>query len=265
MKPVSLHDKRVIEDFLRQNVYLHIYSLGDLDDFFWPYTTWYGWEAEDGQGLSAVVLLYTGQSSPTVLALSDRVPAIQALLRSLTGVLPTKFYAHLSPGLEAVLTKSYRLEPHGAHYKMALRNRALLQQWGDSDTSAVTRLRRADLEEILELYRESYPGHWFDPRMLDTGQYFGLRKGSDLVSVAGIHVYSEAYRVAALGNVTTHPHHRNQGYGTRVVARLCRSLFQTVDHIGLNVKADNEAALACYRKLGFEIVASYGEFMVSSR
>ena len=33
-------------------------------------------------------------------------------------------------------------------------------------------------------------------------------------------------------------------------------------HVGLNVKADNGAAISCYKKLGFEPVASYGEFMV---
>ena len=50
-----------------------------------------------------------------------------------------------------------------------------------------------------------------------------------------------------------------------VTARLCRSLRETVDHIGLNVQADNDAALACYRKLGFEIVAPYGEFTVEQK
>ena len=42
MSLVCLHDKAVIEGFLRRNPLLHIYPLGDLDDFFWPHTTWYG-------------------------------------------------------------------------------------------------------------------------------------------------------------------------------------------------------------------------------
>lgn len=262
LKPISLHDKRVIETFLRKNVYLHVYSLGDLDDFFWPYTTWYGAEAADGQGLSAIVLVYAGQSLPVVLALSEQMPVMQALLRSLTNVLPARFYAHLSPGLEAVLAESYQLEPHGVHDKMGLRDRTRLQQWDGVDCAAVVRLGRADMDDVWELYRESYPENSFDPRMLDTGQYFGLRKGGDLVSVAGVHVYSDRYGVAALGNVATHPAHRNQGHGARVVAQLCRSLLETVEHVGLNVKADNAGAIACYEKLGFEVVASYGEFMV---
>ncbi len=98
--------------------------------------------------------------------------------------------------------------------------------------------------------------------MLETRQYFGLRVNGRLVSVAGVHVYSEQYRVAAIGNVVTHPAHRNKGYGTLVTARLCQSLLETVEHIGLNVKADNAPAMACYRRLGFEIVAPFSEFTV---
>jgi predicted GNAT family acetyltransferase len=101
--------------------------------------------------------------------------------------------------------------------------------------------------------------------MLETNQFFGIRKGMRLISIAGIHVYSEEYRVAALGNITTHPLHRGKGYGTLVTARLCKSLLKNVDHIGLNVKADNRIAIVCYRKLGFEIIAPYGEFILEAK
>ncbi len=38
--------------------------------------------------------------------------------------------------------------------------------------------------------------------------------------------------------------------------------YARVDLIGLNVKADNAPALACYSRLGFEIVAPYAEFTI---
>jgi predicted GNAT family acetyltransferase len=118
----------------------------------------------------------------------------------------------------------------------------------------------ADLNEALAFYEQSYPGNWFDARMLETGRYYGLWDAGRLVSVAGVHVYSRRYRVAALGNIATDPAHRRKGYGTLVTAQLCRTLLGETDHIGLNVKADNEAAMRCYQRLGFEIVAPYGEF-----
>jgi predicted GNAT family acetyltransferase len=160
--------------------------------------------------------------------------------------------------LEAVLSQRYALESHGKHYKMALKDRSRLY---DVDCSRVICLSAADLGELKRLYQESYPGTWFDPRMLETGHYFGIRENGALISAGGIHVYSEKYRVAALGNITTHPGRRNKGYARVVTAGLCRSLYDRVDHIGLNVKADNAAAIACYTALGFEICASYAEYM----
>lgn len=96
--------------------------------------------------------------------------------------------------------------------------------------------------------------------MLETGYYYGIKRGETLVSVAGVHIYSQEYKVAALGNITTHPQCRGQGLGTLVTAKLCQALLEKVEHIGLNVKADNKSGIACYQKLGFERIAAYEEF-----
>lgn len=250
-----LHDRAAIERCLRRNTYLHIYALGDLDEFFWPYTTWYGGSI-DGH-VQEVVLLYAGSSVPTLLALTDRPGMMAELLRSIGPTLPERFYAHLTPGLEHIVGELYDLNFHGPHLKMALLND---QPALSVDGEGVEMLGDEDLAAILQFYRESYPGNWFDARMLKTRQYFGLRDRLRVVSIAGIHVYSPTYRVAALGNIATSPSYRNRGLGRKVTARLCRSLLGQVDHIGLNVKADNRAAISCYERLGFEVVASYGEF-----
>jgi ribosomal protein S18 acetylase RimI-like enzyme len=68
--------------------------------------------------------------------------------------------------------------------------------------------------------------------------------------------------VAALGNIATAPSCRGKGFCRQVTAKTCQSLRKNVSHIGLNVKADNGAAISCYTRLGFESVASYGEFML---
>jgi ribosomal protein S18 acetylase RimI-like enzyme len=260
-KAVHLHSKEEIEAFLRRNVFLHLYELGDLDGFFWPYTTWYA--LKEGPAIRELALLYTGSDLPVLLAFSDdprsRMPD---LLRSIAHLLPRRLYAHLTPALAGGLEDEFRLESHGTHLKMALADRSRLKR---VDTSDVVSLSAADLDEVKVLYGVSYPGNWFDPRMLETGQYYGIRRDRDLVSVAGIHVYSPLYRIAALGNITTLPELRGQGLGTRVTAKTCQSLFGSVDHIGLNVKADNASAIASYRALGFERVADYEEFMLECR
>ncbi|MET7707786.1 GNAT family N-acetyltransferase [Micromonospora sp. NPDC005413] len=117
----------------------------------------------------------------------------------------------------------------------------------------------------MNLYAQAYPDNWFDARMLDTGQYLGVREGGELVAVAGVHVFSPAYRVAALGNVTTHPRWRGRGLGAAVVAALCVRLRASVTHVTLNVKADNAAAVRLYERVGFTRVADYDEWTLTAR
>jgi len=259
MSVIHLYDKNRIEAFLRKNVYLHIYSIGDLDDFFWPDTTWYGWE-KAGE-IQAVALLYTASDDPTLLALSEQQDVMWELVQSIFHILPKRFYAHLSPAVAEALEQQCQTKTNGKHYKMGLKDKTLLH---DIDCSQIIRLAENDLDEMLNLYEESYPGNWFNSRMLQTRQYFGLRLKNRLVSIAGVHVYSEKYKVAALGNIVTHPDYRGKGFGTAVMAGLCQSLSEHVDNIGLNVKADNAAAIALYEKLGFEIIDTYFELMVLS-
>lgn len=80
-----------------------------------------------------------------------------------------------------------------------------------------------------------------------------------------MHVWSPTYRVSALGNVTAHPGVRGQGLATTAVAALCGRLLDNVDHIALNVKADNAAAIAVYTRLGFSPIADYSEFTFTAR
>ena len=253
-KAICLHDRKEIESFLRRNVYLHIYAIGDLDDFFWPYTTWYA--VKESEEIRTIAMLYSGRDFPVLLALSEG-KSMEQLIRSIIDFLPVKFHAHLSPDAEVVLEQKYEMKSRGKYYKMALSDKSLLDNVGYLQ---VVQLKSDDLDEVLQLYKDAYPGNWFDSRMLQTEQYFGIRKDNKLVSAAGIHVYSQQYKVAALGNIVTHPDYRGNGFGRAVTARLCRSLSETVDYIGLNVKSDNEIAISMYKGLGFEIVGCYCEF-----
>lgn len=252
-----VRDKQQIERYLRDDTPLHVYELGDLDDFFWPHTLWYG--LDRGSHPAALVLLYTGMELPALMALtSGDQTSMEELLSEVIHLLPDRCYCHLTPGLEQVVQSVFRLESHGRHVKMTLTDP---DQVNSEAVKNAERLGREDEVELVAFYRECYPDNWFDPRMLDTGKYFGLRRDSCIVSVAGIHVYSPAYRVAALGNITTWPALRGQGLARTVTASLCRDLLETVDCIGLNVKADNAPAIRCYERLGFTAIGDYEEFM----
>lgn len=258
MKLVALHDKAEIEAFVRRNPFLHIYSLGDLDDFFWPSTVWYA--LKHGKEIKQLLLMYVPLTLPSVQALTEEPEEMCELLRAASHLLPKRFYAHLSEGLAHALEDDYHIACHGIFYKMALIEPSSLDT---IDTSEVVSLTTSDLPDLERLYSVSYPGNWFDRRMLETGQYYGMRRGGELVGVAGVHVYSEKYRVAALGNVATHPDFRGRGISTAVCAKLCQSLLQKADHIGLNVRAENTYAIRAYERLGFKRIATYEECTLS--
>jgi GNAT superfamily N-acetyltransferase len=252
MPVVRLDRPDQLEPVLRRNVYLHIYALGDLDPAFWPFTVWYGLEA--GGDVRAVLLLYTAFETPTLMALGDPpLDDLHELLRSARPLLPPTVYAHLSPGGREALAPLHS-DSHGPHLKMALLYPAL----DAPGAAAVERMTTADVPALTALYTAGYPHSWFDPRQIATGHYYGLRVNGELVGAAGCHVYSPAQRVAALGNLVTHPAHRGRGHAAAVTARLCAEVLKTVDHVGLNVRADN-AAVRCYERLGFRPVAEYEE------
>jgi ribosomal protein S18 acetylase RimI-like enzyme len=261
MQPILIHDKEELEKYLLRYPQLNFYHLGDLDDFFWPYTSWFALKEDDQ--INALILMYSGIRPVTVLAIeNDNHGGMLKLLENSLPLLPGVFYAHLSAGLEQVLSAyGYQIKLHGEHYKMALSHPEKLEL---IDTTDVEQLSSNDLDEMLSLYKHSYPGNWFDPRMLETGQYTGLRdKNGQLVSVAGIHVYSPEYKIAALGNITTNPKYRGQGLAKKVTAGLCKLLLTTSDSIGLNVRSDNSPAIQAYHKIGFEVVGKYNEWMVN--
>src|SRR5690606_5047552 len=128
----------------------------------------------------------------------------------------------------------------------------------------VRRLSIKDLPAIEQLYATAYPDNWFNSRMLLSGKYFGYFVDDIPVGVAGIHVYSAEYKVAALGNITTHPHFRKRGIGKILTQTLCYDLQKDVDVIGLNVRSDNSYALQLYKSLGFEIAGTYEECLLSN-
>ncbi|MEO3778970.1 hypothetical protein ABGB16_19395 [Micromonospora sp. B11E3] len=92
------HDRAVLAELLGRDPVLHAYQLGDLDDFFWPYTSWYR------QG-DEVALLYHGVDTLLALTAPQRTGKLAGLLGELAPVLPARLWARLSPGLDAAVAR----------------------------------------------------------------------------------------------------------------------------------------------------------------
>src|SRR5712692_3289806 len=106
MKVISLHSKEEIEAFLRRNTFLHLYSIGDLDDFFWQYTTWYA--LRDLPGITQLVLLYSAMPVPVLLGITEEPDnGMRELLQSLLPLVPRRFYAHLSGDGASIFADDY--------------------------------------------------------------------------------------------------------------------------------------------------------------
>jgi len=255
MELKKIQDRQALAEYFNQDIALHFYSLGDLDDFYWSDTTCLGLITPTG--IDNVSVIYKGKGLPVLLAFDQSGCMNQDYIDALIPYLPDRFDAHLSPGLEERFSTSCSIHKYGGHYKMRLQDPSSLDISG---LEKVIPLTEDDLPAIRELFDHSYPDNAFDPRMVLSRKYFGYREQDQLVCAGGIHVYSQKYKVAALGNITTHPDFRNQGLGRLITARICQELWKDVDFIGLNVMADNKAAIHLYQTLGFKISSTYGEF-----
>lgn len=181
----ATRDRALIEALLRRDPALHIYELGDLDPFFWPRTRWLLGRDAAGQP-QALAMLYDGGDHRTLLAMGrpdDPGPA--ALLAAAEPLLPDGFYAHLQPGLRERLGHGWRVDPRGLYLRMTLADRDAVAREPAED---VVPLGPSDLDELQAFYARAYPDNWFDPRMLETEAYAGVRSGGALVAVAGVHV-----------------------------------------------------------------------------
>ena len=244
-----------IEAFLRRAPYLHAYELGDLDPREAAHTTWLA-----GDPVRAVVLLYRGLTTPTLVGLVEDGAGRDEMRRVLAAhadQLPPRFYAHLTAGLVDALAPADSVLL-GHNWKMALTAAP-----PELPGSAVVPLTPRDADDAVRFYAESYPGSYFEPVNLERGPYLAIRDRHGIAAIAGVHVYSPIMRVASLGNIATRPDARGHGHARRVTAALCARLRAEVDMIGLNVRADNAAAIACYRAVGFERLGEYGEWRLT--
>jgi ribosomal protein S18 acetylase RimI-like enzyme len=259
MRVVQVSDREAIAAFGRRNAWLHAYELGDLDDFFWPHTTWWALERDDE--IAQLALLYHEHELPVLLALAEPpTDELGHLLTEIRPELPGRVYAHLTPAAVDAMRPRFGFETLEPHLKMGLLDPKLLE----GHRAPVVRLGPEHVDEVEAFYAEAYPGTWFQPRMLESGRYVAIRHDGSLVCVAGVHVHSPTWGVAALGNVATLPQARGHGLARGACAELCRLLLEDgIDAIGLNVHAENAPAIAVYRRLGFQPVAEYVEVLLT--
>lgn len=129
------------------------------------------------------------------------------------------------------------------------------------NTHDVRRLKPEDVPALQHLYADgeetAESPDFFFPSMVESGVFYGIFEGAELVAAAGTHVHSPEEGAAAIGNVYTRRHRRAQGLGKRVTCAVLRELAP-LRTVALNVRTDNVSALRVYEQLGFQ---KYCEFV----
>ena len=246
MSVETLTDREELLDFLIKDRLANAYLLGDLDPAYGQFCKWYGSRHDDGT-LRNVMLVYIGLSLPVVI-MSGNGEGLEQFLRESQSVVPDRFHFHVQEEQMSALQAVYPTEGREAMIRMGLER----DDFQAVAHEGVERLGHRDTAAIMELY-EHYPDNFFEPYQLETGFYFGIRDDDGrILSLGGVHVLSEDYDVAVIGNLVTHSEYRGRGLATQVTARLVEELFERVSLLALNVGRDNEPAVRLYENFGFQ-------------
>jgi ribosomal protein S18 acetylase RimI-like enzyme len=238
-----LTDKSEIRRRLNIDREWSLYALADLDDGMFEHCDWWA----SGEGLA---LVFGALEIRPIFVLGNAEST-----RELLGPLPvTAGYLNLKPDQLEAAEGIYRYRELHQMQRMFLDDLKC-------SAGAAEPLGAGDLEQVERLYASGDGGGIaFAPFQLETGFFYGIRRGAELVSVAGVHVVSRNESVAGVGNIFTRPDCRGQGLAQIVTAAVAGSLKEAgIRTIGLNVELTNTTAIRVYERVGFRARFTYYE------
>jgi predicted GNAT family acetyltransferase len=102
--------------------------------------------------------------------------------------------------------------------------------------------------DVLELTSRVYP-HYFRPRTVEMGRYFGVYDGAKLAAISGERMRFDGH--VELSAICTDPAYLGRGYSRRLVALLVNDIHDRGDVPFLHVSHRNARAKALYERMGF--------------
>ncbi|HEX2456571.1 MAG TPA: GNAT family N-acetyltransferase [Vicinamibacterales bacterium] len=229
-----LTDKKEIRALLRRDPAWSVYALGDLAPPMFPKTLWFE------PDLTLVV-----QDYGTAILFAMGPGSVHEALECVAGPV------HLQVQRDALneVTRHAAVSSPRLMWRMTWTSHRLA-----SPGAVTTRLDASDVLALQALYADGYSSgespDFFFPSMVTDGVFHGIYEGTALVAAAGTHLLAREEGAAAIGNVYTRRDRRGRGLG-RVVTSAVLGELAGVETIGLNVRADNDAAIHVYESLGF--------------
>ena len=241
-KTSKLTDESQILAYLETDRLYAAYAIGDLEPGMFELCMWTG--AEKAGQVRALALLFSGLDPPA-LFLMGHAGGLRAILEDV--LFPERVYLTCHPEQLLMTGDFYVWEKTIPMWRMVLRAARFRPAKGDC-----VRLGPTHAGQLRKLYALG-GGLAFSPEQIQQGVFYGILANGQLVAVAGTHLVSPTYGVAAVGNVFTHPDQRGRGYGTATTSAVVAELLQRgIRDVILNVGQDNVSAVHVYERLGFE-------------
>jgi GNAT superfamily N-acetyltransferase len=229
-----LTDKNEIRTCLRRDPAWSVYALGDLEPAMFPKTLWF---APD------LTLILRDYGTAILFAMGPG--SVREALDCVEGPV------HLQVQRDALdeVARHASVSPPLVMWRMTWTGNRVLSPGG-----VTTRLAARDVPALLALYADGASTgespDFFFPSMVTDGVFHGVYEGTELVAAAGTHLLAREEGAAAVGNVYTRRDRRGRGLGRSTTAAVLGELAG-VETVGLNVRADNDAARHLYESLGF--------------
>lgn len=228
------------------------YAIGDLGPEFAGHCEWHAPASE----AAALVLLYRGFHPPILFAMGEPVE-VMPLVHEVDAPAVS---LHVRQEVLEAMASSFRATETRTMWRMALDPAA----FRPVPTDAVVALGLSDVADVTALYDDGRAHGerptFFHPSMLGQGTFFGVREGTDLIAVAGTHLFSAPLGICTVGNVYTRRDRRRQGLAARATTAVVQhALAHRVPTIVLNVGQGNTGARCVYERLGFHVHCAFVE------
>ncbi len=236
-----------VEDVLALDPIWSAYALADLEPEHQEFCSW------SIRG-SSLLLIYRGLEPPVLFMQGDA-----GELSDLLEDIPAGTY-QFSCRPEHVGLVNALLQPHSIDVMWRM-NYAGSRSFSGQLDHQIHRMDEAHLGEIQRLFgNHSDAPDAFAPIQLQTGIFYGVYDQDDLIAISGTHVRSLRFRLAAIGNVFTHPAYRGNGLASATTGSVVIDLLaEGIKTIVLNVSQSNNPAVKAYERIGFRPHCEYFE------
>lgn len=117
-----------------------------------------------------------------------------------------------------------------------------------ADGPEIIALDESHRADVLALTALVYP-HYFRPRTMDMGRYFGIYQDGRLAAMIGERLGTETY--TEMSAICTHPDFLGRGYARRLTAMLTNDTLERGRTPFLHVSHENARAKQLYEQIGF--------------